>query len=132
MENITETIYNFVSDCELLSSRKPGLNFLGAEEGDCAIENEAGSPKMRQYTDGTVVRRASFVFAVRGRLARSVKENLAAVALCEKLGSWLEEKAASGELPVPIFDLRVMEKGGFEATGTSEGRYTLRFEVLYI
>lgn len=132
MQNITETIYKFISECPLFEGKRVGLNCLGAESGACALETSAAEPYVRVYTDGTAVRRAEFAFAVRGTPSRSVKENLPAVAVCEKLCAWLEEKADADELPQPIFDLRIKESGGFDAPGISEGRYTVRFEVLYL
>ena len=85
MQNITETIYKFISECPLFEGKRVGLNCLGAESGACALETSAAELYVRVYTDGTAVRRAEFAFAVRGTPSRSVKENLPAVAVCEKL-----------------------------------------------
>ncbi len=131
MENITETVYDFISESGLLRGRRLGLNSLGTEVGSCVLENAEGEPILRRYTDGTELKCAKFVFAVRGKAARSVRENTESSNACEKMRAWLEEKAYADEMPPRIFELRITKAGIVEISGTSDSRYGFEFEVWY-
>lgn len=132
MKSITETVYDFVSKCDLLQGRRLGLNCLGAELGSCSLYNAESEQQVRRYTDGAELKRAELIFAVRGRTARSVRENLNGLKMYEGVRSWLKEKSAVGELPAPIIDLRITETGFVEAAGTADGSYRLKLEVWYL
>lgn len=97
--SIIEGLTDYFLQCPLLKDGVFWVNALGSEPVEYALESAITSPVLRTYVDGSSIRQYQFNFNSREAYSMDRIRAIQNESFYEKLGNWVEEQSAKGNLP---------------------------------
>lgn len=135
---IIKSLFKWFSDCELLSAESPlGVNSLGEDPEQYAIEVVPCSPIIKEYADGSAKMQYLFIFASREFYSEDEQLNMANLEFYEELEEWISEQNINQKLPeLPSGctpqSVKVLSSGYVADNDTKTARYQIQCQLKYI
>jgi hypothetical protein len=136
---IMSAIREFVKTCPHLKIYNKGLgvDYLGEESTQYAIESVPAAPILKRYLDGSTYRQQVFVFSSRESYGVDVRQNLENLGFFQLFADWLKEKTDADELPdlgAGKRSLRIepTTTGYAFDTSVSKAKYQIECRLVYL
>lgn len=138
--DIMEIIMEWLRGCGVIDPGKRfGVDWLGDEPGALALAMAPSPLKWRENLLGERclddAQAMDFIFAVRSDYGADPAQNLANLALCQAVATWIAERNAAGDFPewegVVVTGVTPTLIGTPEAFGAGSARYEVRFRMDY-
>lgn len=133
---IIESVRTFLSTCPLLSGGVLNIDFLPEEAASYSVDVVPVAPVIKQYVDGSSVRRFAFVLSTRATYGEYARQQIDNLAFFDQLSDWLYLQNRLKNFPVldtglQAQKLEVTTSGYILQANTETARYQIQCCLTY-
>lgn len=135
---ISESVRTFIQTCPAIFALNTivGFEYLGENPTSFVIESTPSDPIVKTYTDGSTVRRYSFLFAGKEYWGDDAILNLENIGFYESFSAWLEEQTNEKNLPdlgsgKEALSIKATDLPFLLSVEEEKARYQIACELIY-